>query len=205
MKKKPQPKLFEGELSKPTVLANNLLLGASLDRILGRSVSPEEVQQYQKALTTAEQVRKAHLLARRLGIEVSKPEDWGVAFVLLAEALHPGFEIVSGVDYLRQRPGAPPGRRSGEEQWSDLVEEIDKRPKGEGIMGACERLSTTKSGPWEGVDKLSLKARYYEHRAAHARRLREWDHWIGEVRAKLWGNAGAARKDGANVVFKNEN
>ena len=155
--KKPRPELFEGELSKPIVLGNRLALGAGLDRILGRCVTHQECLQWESALATAKQVEKAHILARRLGIEVSKPEDWGVAFVLLAEALHPGFEIVSGVDYLRRRPGAPPGRRSRGGSWLDLVDEINKRSKGETIIDACERLSKTKGGPWKGVDKLSLR------------------------------------------------
>jgi hypothetical protein len=205
MKKKSQPALFEGELSKPIVLGNRLAFGASLDRILGRCVSHQELLQYESSLATAQQVEKAHLLARRLGIEVSKPEDWGVAFVLLAEALCPGFKIITGVDYLRQRPGAPPGRRSGGAQWCDLIKEVDKRRKGESVIAACERLSKAKRGPWKGVDKLSLKARYYEQRAAHARRLREWDDWIEEMRAKLWGKTGTGHNDGANTFFKNEN
>jgi hypothetical protein len=181
--------LFDGELSKPIVLPNELFVAGSMQRILGRCLSPEEHERSKIAYEVDAKLGKARLLARRLDVEISKPEDWGWAFVRLAESVCLGFQVISGADYLKQRPGALPGRRGGGASWFALVDEIEKRPKKETVPKACQRLSRNKHGAWKDVPAETLETRYYETKRAHQLAQDEWEAWIEDERAKLWGKS----------------
>jgi hypothetical protein len=133
--------------------------GSRLEEELGRVPLNEDYHEWAKTWIAGCKAKRLLLLAKRLGIEVKKPEDWALAMLKLAEVVCPSFtRVVSSLDKRHAgTKGAPRGRRAPGPDWPVLVEKVERRvAKGAKVLGSCGEVARE-----HNADPSTLRVKYY--------------------------------------------
>ena len=179
--------ILEGELSKPIVLPNALANGAWRERVLDRPLSLAEHQELDVEWIAQRKFARMRLLAERLGVNITGPDDWGaVAFLRLAEEFVEGLKVVTAHEAWRTRRGNPGGHRAENKHLPELVRMVESRPSGEKIVPACKRICSEHKR--KGIAHGTLKREYYRVRQERAKweaDLRAWDVLVEAAKKSL--------------------
>ena len=168
--------ILEGELSKPIVLPNDLERGAWRERVLDRPLSLAEHQELDVKWIVQRKFERMRLLAERLGVNITGPDDWGAVAFRLAEEFVEGLKVVTAHEARRTRRGNPGGHRVENKHLPELVRMVESRRSGEKIGPACKRIC--REHKRKGIAHGTLKRAYYRARKERAKweaDLRSWN------------------------------
>jgi hypothetical protein len=168
--------LLAGELSKPIVLPNDLANGAWRQAVLLRPLSLAEHQEFDVQWIVQRKFERMGLLAERLGVNITGPDDWGAVALRLAEELVEGLKVVTAHEAWLTRRGNPGGHRTENKHLPELVRMVESRRSGEKIVPACKRICSEHKR--KGIAHGTLKRAYYRARKERAKweaGMRAWD------------------------------